>query len=207
MAGGWNVAVRVAITLALASFPAAARAEVLVVDADGSADFTTLQAAIDAARDGDLILVRHGDYGAAKIVGKGLHLAVLGDDVVTSGDVELRNLAPGQTVLLSGLPATRPGGLGPRLIIDGCAGSVRIHGCRIDPSLQPLGSVMARVSNSPDVLFAESSIRADDRQVALEADDAAIGGPLDGAVVGGGEVGHRGSCSVRGSIGVAVRAR
>jgi hypothetical protein len=42
---------------------AGARADVLIVNADGSADHTTIAAAVNAARDGDVILVQ-GTYSS-----------------------------------------------------------------------------------------------------------------------------------------------
>ncbi len=43
-----------------------------VVDADGSADFTTIQAAVDAARAGDSVIVRDGTYQDNVVIGKSI---------------------------------------------------------------------------------------------------------------------------------------
>jgi pectin methylesterase-like acyl-CoA thioesterase len=59
--------------LALA-LSAAALADVHVVDASGGGDFTTLQAAVNAAADGDTLLVRSGSYDGFLLTGKGLSI-------------------------------------------------------------------------------------------------------------------------------------
>ena len=58
--------------------PAPAAQVLHVVDGTGLGDFGTIQEAVDAASDGDQILVRAGAYGAFTIQGKGL--VVHGDE-------------------------------------------------------------------------------------------------------------------------------
>ncbi len=77
-----------------------------IVDASGGpgAQFTDIQAAVDAAADGDRILVRAGSYAPFQIDGKGL--AVLGEDNVLlrgTGQLHVSNTAPGQDVVLTDL--------------------------------------------------------------------------------------------------------
>ena len=53
-------------------FGASAQASVLVVDASGGGAFTSLQAAVDAAASGDLLLVKGGVYSGFTADGKAL---------------------------------------------------------------------------------------------------------------------------------------
>ena len=91
---------------------APAQADVLVVDDDGGADHTEIRAAVLAAQDGDLILVRAGTYERVVVDGKELSIVGLEDGVVITGDypaeapLEIRNLAASQHVLVSRLQAT-----------------------------------------------------------------------------------------------------
>mgnify|MGYP001812183684 FL=1 len=55
--------------------PVASGAATLVVAADGSGDFATIQAAVDAAADGDTISIRPGTYTEAVVVDKDITLA------------------------------------------------------------------------------------------------------------------------------------
>lgn len=76
---------RTALVLALASLPLAARlapgGQVLVVDDDGGpgVDYTKLQAAVDAAAEGALILVHPGSYAGFTVFAKGLEIAASAD--------------------------------------------------------------------------------------------------------------------------------
>ena len=49
--------------------------EVHIVDETGAGDFTDIQPAVDAAVDGDVVLVKPGTYGAVEVVGKTLTIA------------------------------------------------------------------------------------------------------------------------------------
>lgn len=81
--------------------------DVWVVDQGGTGQFTEIQPAIDAAADGDTILVRSGNYvdwTDFLIQAKGISLiAEQGHSVHLTGGVIVSNLAAGQTTLLSGL--------------------------------------------------------------------------------------------------------
>lgn len=99
--------------LVLAPSATVARADVLVV-APAGAPFTTIQAAVDAAVDGDTILVRVGDYPGFTVAAKSV--AIVADP--TQGarlltPVSVRDLAVGQEVTVAGfdVPATFGGGL------------------------------------------------------------------------------------------------
>ncbi len=98
-----------------------------IVDAagGGGSQFTDIQSAVDAAVDGDRILVRAGTYAGFTIDGKGL--AVLGDPgaglFASAPSVTVRHIVAGQNVVVAGF--TGIGGtsfFGATL--DDCAGRV-----------------------------------------------------------------------------------
>lgn len=106
---------------------------VLVVDDDGGplVDHTTIQAAIDAASPGDLVLVRPGAYDAF-VSTKGLTL--VGDDgaLVRAGTTIL-SLPAGEPVALSKLELAG-------LDVLACAASVVLDDVRLTAAFDPLPS-------------------------------------------------------------------
>jgi hypothetical protein len=74
------------------------------VDDSGGADFVQIQDAIDAAADGDVILVEPGDYASFAIVDKGLVLTGTTPTAMVrvSSHSEVRDLAAGKLVELTG---------------------------------------------------------------------------------------------------------
>ena len=97
-------ALRSVLGLAVLATAAAAAGQVHVVDDDGGADFTTLEAAVAAAADGDLVLVKSGSYDGFTIDGKELVVtADQGELVGIEGTVTVQNLAADQCVELRGL--------------------------------------------------------------------------------------------------------
>ena len=106
----------------LAAAPAA-RAGVIVVDAAGGGDFTTVGAAIGAAVDGDILVIRPGDYTrepALDTAGKAL--VIVGDTGGTTllPILTVRDLAAGKTAVLRHLS------LEPSGFADLLAGTVRV---------------------------------------------------------------------------------
>ncbi len=117
------------------------------VDATGAnGAFTTIQAAIDNAAEGDVILVRDGAYGGFSIDGKALRIvADVGAQPILFSNgaadpiahISIANLASTQFVELDGLivrvgtssPFTPAGPLAR--IVD-CSGSVLIQNCEFD---------------------------------------------------------------------------
>jgi hypothetical protein len=97
----------------------------------GPGDQPTIQAAVDASQSGDLVLIRPGTYTGFTIDGKGITVAChsLGE-VMIQGTVEVKNVASGDTVVLTGLSATgltiSPAAL-PALKLTDNAGAVRVE--------------------------------------------------------------------------------
>ena len=118
--------------LALALVPAA-RADVHVVDAGGGGDFTDLQPAVDAAQDGDTLLVKPGNYSRAEIVGKALQ--VMGDSggiARVVGGMAVRSTAVDQDVVLNRLWIEgQTFGVLDGLQVDLALGAVRVERCEI----------------------------------------------------------------------------
>lgn len=112
--------------LSLLALPA--RAETLVVDDDGGpgVDFTTLQAAADAALPGDLLLIQAGQYAGA-LIDKGLALAAAQDAAVEVDTLlTLQDLPADQALSVVGLE------LESLAIID-CLGPVALDLLEIGP--------------------------------------------------------------------------
>lgn len=103
-----------------------------IVDETGAGDFTELQDAVDAARSGDWIRVRAGQYGGFEI--DGLGLTIVGEPGVEIRRSAVRNLPAASSVLLRDLtmtfqhgPFTAP----PPLSLSNNRGSVWVEDCAI----------------------------------------------------------------------------
>jgi hypothetical protein len=131
---------RIVLAVLLLGAPALMAQDVLVVDKDQAPgwEYLSIQAAVDAAQPGDIVLVRGGTYydESLKIIGKGLTL--IGDipgGVVLLEGVTIRDLPAGQTVLLRGLwiqPDSwwaNQDKYGVRA--SSCAGSIRLELCTL----------------------------------------------------------------------------
>ena len=145
----------------------AAAGNVLVVDAVGTRTFTDVQPAIDAAVDGDTILVRSGTYGAFSVANKAL--AIVGDNfavVQIRGVMRVDDLSAGKTVVLENLKTTQvPVSTGsPGLHLSNDAGSVRLERCTF---LGADGTIPAHrdawqgalVESCADVAFTDCTLR------------------------------------------------
>jgi hypothetical protein len=116
--------------------PLAARANVIVVDQGGGGSFTQIQPAIDAAADGDTILVESGSYARFQVVNKSL--AIVGDSGATvhvEGTLSVIGLAVERVLVLENLTvAAPPPALADNqhaIVVSENLGRVRIQNCAL----------------------------------------------------------------------------
>jgi len=142
--------------------------QVLVVDESfgPGADFVSIYSAIQAAGDGDIVLVRPGQYGSATIDGKSLTLI---GDVGQNGEhpelrsILIRNIGPGQSAVVRGL------NISSNPILIGQTESVRVADCAGPVVFEDLSAMLewsfygqpmaVRIQNSARVSFTRCSLR------------------------------------------------
>ncbi len=125
-----------------------------VLSVSPTGPYTQIQDAVDAANDGDLVLVQSGTYGSFTV--QGMSLTVVADTnatVTLQGGVSVLDLAAGQTVALIGLhalgdsiwPFTMPSGLHAEQNL----GSLRCERCQFFAQVD--GADAALIQSSSDV--------------------------------------------------------
>ena len=146
-----------ALLPALSSFT---RASVLVVDASGSGTYSDLPAAVAAAADGDVLLVRGGTYSGFTVVNRALDVvADAGASVRIDGVVRIEHLGLTRTFTLTGVEIVAPPHVAALLLVSN-SGSVRVQGCTLR------GGVGSACSNSADGGNALHCLHSDDVAVA-----------------------------------------
>lgn len=136
---------------------ASAQGHVWVVDGSGGADFTEIQPAVDAAAEGDVIYVRRvtpTPYASFQVVAKTLTLAaeplpisgpLAGVPTLLEGTIEIRDLAPDQSLVLIGFDVRSPAPVGGQgqatLEISDCRGGVVIQNSIFTRKPGPGGTV------------------------------------------------------------------
>ncbi len=162
--------IRLPIALALCA-PVASAQSVLVVDDDGGAPFTEIQAAVDAAVLGDMILVHPGLYDAFTISAKSLviHSATPTRPSVM-GPVVIEDLAATDSVVLRGLEISEVPGdppffffADPVLSILRCAGPVWIEDVATNTTDFPTtvtNETGTYVSECASVVFSDCELEA-----------------------------------------------
>jgi hypothetical protein len=111
--------------------PFAQARDIVVVEGPAAGVYVALQDAIDAARDGDVLLIGPGSHPAFILDGKGLTLAAMPNaSVIVGYGSQVRNVPAGSFVLLErlvsgGAPLSGADGL----ILTNNAGHVRLQGC------------------------------------------------------------------------------
>src|SRR6185295_13168121 len=116
---------------ALSCIPAPAFAGVHIVDTTGRGDQLTIAAAVAAASDGDLVLVRSGTYAGFVVDDKALVITIdVGALVTIEGTIEIDNLAAGKSLVLAELlvhGTADASGSSPALRLVNAAGRVRVE--------------------------------------------------------------------------------
>ncbi len=184
------------VALLLSSAPLAQSVAWVVSPSDPTADFPDIQSAIDAAANGDSVILRSGSYDNFEIDGKAL--TVVADDGVTAnvlgfgpGDAFVRvvNLSLGQTVVLRGLHVISGQVFGSTVAVRLAdnAGTVWIEDTTIgmfNPFSQGVDDLHGiRVENSDSVLLVDCDVDAHRASEALSIDDSTVyvyGGRYEG---------------------------
>ena len=105
---------------------------VLVVDAHGHGQFRKIQPAVDAAIEGDAILVKAGAYPGFTVSAKGLSItADAGHQVIVTSPVGVLDVAASSTVLVAGLDIRSNNSSVATLDLRNVLGSVRIQSCSV----------------------------------------------------------------------------
>ena len=157
-------------TAVLASF---ALGDILTVDDSGGMNFTDIQAAVNAATDGDTILVFEGSYAGFLVDGKALNVFAETNNVVNvTSTVQISNLVEPKRLVLSDLRITATS-VYPQspaaLAMNVNTGSVRIQKCTLaggagtlvfDDEGEPFGSggIGADLFFCTDVAFTACTI-------------------------------------------------
>jgi hypothetical protein len=141
-----------ALTIACAA-GAPAAADVLVV---GSGNYPTVQDAVNAAHERDIVLV-YSTVATNVVIEKGVTIvADVPGTISWFGSLHIQNVPAGSTVVVSGFAL----GIASPLLVSSCGGSIRIHDCHVAPTSVPfqLALTAAVCTSSRDVAFLHSSI-------------------------------------------------
>lgn len=145
-------------------------ASVLVVSSTGP--YTTIQSAIDAAADGDVVLVRPGTYAGFVIDAKSVD--VIGGAATIAGRVEVRTLIAARSVSLSGLTIQNTVA-GPSLVVTAALGAVRVQDCTVRGPAYPSGwGRAAEISGSRDVAITRCSLSGTSGGIGVDGATAVI---------------------------------
>src|SRR4030095_10130842 len=133
---GHHTSIVLAIALAVIAQHAIAQNVLVVAPTSGPGVFSTqIQPAVDAAANGDLILVKTGNYLGFAIDGKSLVvIADLGASVNVMGNVAVSNLSSNQRVQVARVGVSSSGAAGG-FLFDNDAGPVWVEGCTSAPAV------------------------------------------------------------------------
>ena len=156
-------------SLALIVCGLSVQADVLVVHGSGSTGFVNIQAAVDAALEGDTILVRNGAYPSFTVDGKSVSIVADGAGVLVSEafttvsfgpDISVRNLAAGQQFVMRGVQADAG------VEVLDCAGAVWFDQLSLSGNVSCSlgGTAGAYVRDSHQVTFTKSALRGETAQ-------------------------------------------
>ena len=229
---------RIALACFALTAALSAQGQTWVVDAAAGAgsNFSTLQAAVDAAQDGDRILVRPGSYGSTSIQGK--DLVVVAERAsgleVRLGALQVSSIALGQQLVLTGF-AIEGAQAGPTsgqllaqdvaLAVSDCGGEVYVEHCALRgaPGALPSqgaglgldGQPAARLTGAFSVQFERCELSGGDGALSTDACSGAGAPALDAldsrvalhtTTLSGGAGALHGSCPGASCAGTAAGA-
>ncbi len=132
---------------------ATAFADVRIVSINAPGAFPTIQSAIDASVDGDVVVIEPGVYSAFSITAKSLHVGrrSASGTVIVNGASQVVGLPLGGVVSLSHLSFSSSDA-SPALSISNCADAVRLQQCVFATSIA-MGAHGVVVTNSSNVVL------------------------------------------------------
>ena len=163
---------------------------VRIVEPTGTQNFATIQAAVDAAPEGSVLLVGEGSYAGFQLSGKSLAIfAVPGAAVMLTSRVTVAGIQVGQVVTLSGLHVA-VSSTSVALDVSNSPGMVRLQDCQFlaydwdftwCPSPPNEGYAGASVTNCDRVLFSACTFHTGDtRGTSSALQDVLVGTWTDG---------------------------
>jgi len=189
-----------------ASAVSAQRTWIVKKHQDQGVDFVEIQSAVNAAADGDFILVGPGSYRGTVIDGKSLVIqAEPGEDVDVSGfgavplgSLTIQNIGANQRVAVRGIdaPVGAGGGTKSGLIVKDCSGPVLVEDAYYEGTAAFPGIVASGV-----LVLRSSSVTLVDCTIQAGFD---VLGQYDNGLQVTDSVVHALSCSVTGENGVAL---
>lgn len=199
-----------ALVLLALSGPTALAGGVRIVDPSGARDFPNIQSAIDAAIDGDVLLVAAGSYPGFTLDAKSLSILGVpaGAQVVTTGGVTVQNLV-GKRAVLCGLSAGQ-------LSVSNCTGDLAFQGCTFvgPPVSTGAPATTHRVEGSHGVVFAGCTLVGGPAAACVGCPVGFTGGAglrlsnstiaADGCTIQGGKGGYTAHDTGRGGNGMEV---
>ncbi len=185
--------------------------DVWTVDNAG-ADFTQIQPAVDAAANGDTVLVGYGTYEPFRIVHKGVTVvADTGALVQVLGGIEVRDTLGNHEVVLVGLKSRGVMYYNgsqlvvvPALEVDTTRGPVRVERCEligaagIDAGEGAPGGTAVRISIGIDVAFQACTVTGGEPETTYDGFESSRGG--DGLRMQGGSLALY-DCTIQGMRG------
>lgn len=125
-----------ATVIAICALSSSALAGNVLVVGPGPGQLAEIQAGVDAALDGDVILVKSGTYQSFLVVNKEISIvADVGQTVNVTGAIRARGLTADRTLVIAGLHATGHVSSSPLegdgMYLKNCSGFVRVQDCTL----------------------------------------------------------------------------
>lgn len=152
--------------------PSPAAAEVWSVRALGGADFRELQHAVDAAAEGDTIVVYSGEYSSIVVQGKGLTIVAAADSAPFIHGMQVSLLPAMSTLAVRALDISK-------VALADCAGTVWLEDCAVRGESDPGVEIALQATNCAGVVLSRCELEGsccslEDGSVALLATNARI---------------------------------